>query len=82
MEPTYSVHGDFLYIFSLLSTFFVRRQSMDLLHHPPPQTYSSPESSYLNAKGEEVLKFPLVYNIQLCYIESLYRALFTALSTW
>lgn len=55
---------------------------MDLLPHPPPQTYSSPESSYLNAKGEEVLKFQLVYNIQLCYIESLYRALFTALSTW
>lgn len=33
-EPVHSVHGDFLYIFSLLDTFFVRRQLMDLL--PPP----------------------------------------------
>lgn len=36
MEPTFSVHGDFLYIFSLLSTFFIRRQSMDLPAAPPP----------------------------------------------
>lgn len=60
MEPTFSVHGDFLYIFSLLSTFFIRRQSMDLPAAPPPPTarmYSSSESSYLSAKGEEVLKF-------------------------
>lgn len=35
-EPVHSVHGDFLYIFSLLDTVFVRRQLMDLLPPPPP----------------------------------------------
>lgn len=63
MEPTHSLHSDFLHVFGRLSTFFIRMQLMDLPFHASFKDTSCPRSLYFNAEREELLKFWLVYSV-------------------
>lgn len=75
MEPVHSVHGDFLHIFSLPGTFFVRRQLTNHPFSPSFKDSSSSGNSYVSVKGDEVLKFWLICSVELFYVESFLTAL-------
>lgn len=54
---------EFLPVFDLLSMIFVRMHLTDLPLYPSFKDTSSPRSSYVNAKREEVLNFWPVFSI-------------------